>query len=214
MCCTEKKRKNHECQVCSGTTCVWVGTAMFGMHVCDMEGEKGLRWIRIIKAANDVSKARHLLVAMGPPSRHAPSTSSGFPPILCNLTAVIPIMPQLRTLYPCHYPQLLSVDQGDTAVPAQTPLLAQISGKPDIFSHSIYSTKSENHLKESNGNISHSFWLDYIQEAVSEVHTSIDWMAFCYDVQKANICYGGEGNKINVDSGQLTGSKQRLLITW
>lgn len=147
MCCTEKKRKNHECQVCSGTTCVWVGTAMFGMHVCDMEGEKGLRWIRIIKAAIDVSKARLLLVAMGPPYRHAPSTSSGFPPILCNLTAVIPIMPQLRTLYPCHYPQLLSVDQGDTAVPVQTPLLAQISGKPNIFPHSIYSAKSEKSFK-------------------------------------------------------------------
>lgn len=120
-----------------------------------------------------------------------PSTSSGFPPILCNLTAIIPIMPQLGTPYPCRYPQLLSVDWGDTAAPVQTPPLAQISGKPDIFPPSIYSTKSENRLKESNGNILHKFDLIVIQEAVSSAHTSIDWMAFCDDIQKANICYGG-----------------------
>lgn len=31
-------------------------TGVFGMHVCDMEGEEGLRWIRIIKAAKYISK--------------------------------------------------------------------------------------------------------------------------------------------------------------
>lgn len=55
-----------------------------------------------------------------------------------------------------------------------------------------------------------NFDLIVIQEAVSSAHTSIDWMAFCDDIQKANICYGGEGNKINVDFGQLKGSKWEL----
>lgn len=40
------------------------------MHVCDMEGEEGLRWTRIIKAVKDVSMPHLLLwVAMAPPSR-------------------------------------------------------------------------------------------------------------------------------------------------
>lgn len=32
------------------------------------------------------------------------------------------------------------------------------------------------------------FDLIVIQEAMSAVHTSIDWMAFCDDIKKANIC--------------------------
>lgn len=123
-------------------------------------------------------------------------------------------MPQLGTPYLCHYPQLLSVDRGDAAAPVQTSPLAQILGKPDIFPPSIYSTKSENRLKESNGNILHTFDLIVIQEAVLAVRASIDWMAFCNDIQKANICYRrGRGNKTNVDFGQLMGSKQELNIT-
>lgn len=43
---------------------------------------------------------------MSPP--HGPSQSSGFPSILCNITAIIPLMTQFVSRYLCNNPQHLS----------------------------------------------------------------------------------------------------------
>lgn len=84
-------------------------------------------------------------------------------------------MAQFVSLYPCNNPQQ----------------------KSDIFPQSIFSTKSENHLKKSNWNIAYRTfrphtvqWLNsYPWTNISVVCTFIDWVAFCHDIQKANICY-------------------------
>lgn len=116
----------------------------------------------------------------------SPSTTSGFPPILCNIMAIIPIMAQLGTPYSCRYPSISQLSGG-------TPLLhkrhhqTRYKGKPDILPPALFSSKSENHLEKSNGNISHRFDSMLIQETASAAGTSIDRMAFCFDIQKANI---------------------------
>lgn len=91
--------------------------------------------------------------------------------------------------------------------------LGQILEKSDIFPQSLFSTKSENHLKKSNENISrsdHIQWLNsYPWTNVSVVCTFIDWVAFCHDIQKANICYRKKKGKcwtytVNRESIQTT----------
>lgn len=83
---------------------------------------------------------------------HSPSLSSGFLPMLCNIAAIIPIMTQFVSLYPCNNPQHLRVIWGYTAAMLLAHFLCQISEKSDIFPRSAFSTKSENHLKKLNEN--------------------------------------------------------------
>lgn len=166
------------------------------LYACEWHGGwEGLRWIRIIKAAN-VSKPPHpcneeqwvpphifLSKCQTPPS---PSPTSGFPPILCNIMAIIPIMAQLGTPY-SPLSQHLSQLSEETLLLHKRHCQARYRGKPDILPPSLFSSKSENHLEKSNGNISHTFDSMVIQEAASAAGTSIDRMAFCFDIQKANI---------------------------
>ncbi len=83
--------------------------------------------------------------------------SSGFLPMLCNIAAIIPIMTQFVSLYPCNNHQHLWVIWGYAAA----MLLAQILEKSDIFPQSVFSTKSENHLKKLNENIASLSWTTY-----------------------------------------------------
>lgn len=81
----------------------------------------------------------------------APSPSSGFPPRLCNITAIIPIMTQFEALYPRHYPTAfgsrLRIRCGWSC---RCRCSVKYWKKADIFPRSIFSTKSENHLRKSN----------------------------------------------------------------
>lgn len=81
----------------------------------------------------------------------APSPSSGFPPRLCNITAIIPIMTQFEALYPRHYPTAsgsrLRIRCGRSCRRRSS---VEYWKNADIFPRSIFSTESENHLKKSN----------------------------------------------------------------
>lgn len=81
----------------------------------------------------------------------APSRSSGFPPRLCNITAIIPIMTQFEALYPRHYPTAsgsrLRIRCGWSCRRRSS---VEYWKNADIFPRSIFSTESENHFKKSN----------------------------------------------------------------
>lgn len=51
---------------------------------------------------------------------HALAATSGFPLMLCHITAIIPIMAKPGTPYPRHYPHFSAVF-GDAEAPLQTP---------------------------------------------------------------------------------------------
>lgn len=81
----------------------------------------------------------------------APSPSSGFPPRLCNIIAIVPIMTQFEALYPRHYPTAsgsrLRIRCGWSC---RRRSLVEYWKNADIFPRSIFSTESENRLKKSN----------------------------------------------------------------
>lgn len=142
------------------------------LYACAWHGGwEGLRWIWIIKQPMSPSPPTHeeqwvpphifLSKCQTPPS---PSTSTGFPPILCNIMAIIPIMAQLGTPYSCRYRSISQLSE-ETLLLHKRHRQARYRGKPDILPHSLFSSKSENHLEKSNGNISHTFDLMVIQEA-------------------------------------------------
>lgn len=80
-----------------------------------------------------------------------PSPSSGFPPRLCNITAIIPIMTKFEALDPRHYPTAsgsrLRIRCGWSC---RRRCSVEYWKNADIFPRSIFSTESENHLKKSN----------------------------------------------------------------
>lgn len=147
------------------------------LYACAWHGGwEGWRWIQIIKAAN-VSKAPHpcneeqwvpphifLSKCQTPPS---PSTSSGFPPILCNIMAIIPIMAQLGTSYSCRYPSISRLSE-ETLPLHKRHRQARYRGKPDISPPSLFSSKSFREIKWKH--LAH-VWLDgYPRSSIGRGH--------------------------------------------
>lgn len=80
-----------------------------------------------------------------PPS---PSTTSGFPPILCNIMAIIPIMAQLGTPYSCRYPSISQLSE-EMLLLHKRHRQTRYKGKPDILPPALFSSKSENQMETS-----------------------------------------------------------------
>lgn len=125
---------------------------------------------------------------------HSPSLCvQGSPPIPCDITAIIPIMAQFVSPYPCNNPQPTWVIWGYAA--AALHMLGQISEQSDISLGVCFPPNQKiiwrNQMKVIPVSHSgHMQWLNsYPWTSVTVVCTFIDWVAFCHDIQKANICY-------------------------
>lgn len=79
-------------------------------------------------------------------------SSSGLPPILCNIIAITPIMTQFLSLHPCNNLQRLWVIWRYILCYSDATSADEI--RCDIYYQSIFWTKPENHLNESSENIS------------------------------------------------------------
>lgn len=181
-------------------------------------GWEGLRWIRIIKAAN-VSKPPHpcneeqwvpphifLSKCQTPPS---PSTTSGFPPILCNIMAIMPIMAQLGTPYSCRYP---SISLGCLR---RRCCSTNATARPDIggrltFSHLLYFPANQRKsFREIKWKHLALVWLDgYPRSSIGRGH--LHWPDGILLWHSESQYYYIGKKKINVDLGHLTGSKREL----
>lgn len=100
----------------------------------------------------------------------SPSTSSGFPPILWNIMAIIPIMAQLGTPYSCRYPSISRLSE-EMLLLHKHHRQARYRGKPDILPPSLFSIANlANFRKIKWKHLAHA-WLDgYPRSSIGRRH--------------------------------------------